>query len=206
LLEIPSAQSGGGTPAAGNRRERDDEAVEDADRPRRSRRRDVRDDEDEDRGGAKPPKKARSKKGLIIGLAVGGGVLLMCCCTGVIGGFVYWFYPDHNPKVTLENYDRLKIGMTYKEVEDILGSGKKVARDDIANKYKANLAGQKEQDRQAWERPISQNRAYHWKNGDNVIFAVLDKPPDQGGKVSYLELIFYTAPNSYTRKEQGRVQ
>jgi predicted Zn finger-like uncharacterized protein len=34
LLEIPSAQSGDGTPAAGNRRERDDEAVEDADRPR----------------------------------------------------------------------------------------------------------------------------------------------------------------------------
>jgi hypothetical protein len=186
----------GSSAAKDRRRDLDDER-------RRPRPRDEDGDEEQ---SAKPPMKAGSKKGLVRSLLPGGGVLLLCCCSGSIGGIVFYFYPENHPRVTSENLEHLKVGMTLKEVEDILGPGKKVTQSDVAYTYKANIGKQKEQDLQAWEGPITQNRAFRWKDGNNVIFVVLDKAGDQGGKVHYMDLIFYSSGDVYSRKELGKLQ
>jgi predicted Zn finger-like uncharacterized protein len=105
-----------------------------------SRSRDEDDDRDEPR--RPQPKKKGMPTGLLVGLCIGVFVLLLGCLGG--GGVLLWMYGPFSNKITAENYQKIKQGMTEAEVKSILGEPTEV-RADRSNMrvlvwhYKGNL-------------------------------------------------------------------
>jgi predicted Zn finger-like uncharacterized protein len=154
---------------------------EDVDEPVAPRRR-RREEDDE----APPPKK-KGKTGLIIGLIAGGvGLLALCCCGVGIGGYFVWpMLSNSNPKVTKDNYSKLRDGMTMTDVEAILGSGRLATPNDVRSAFSANPLNETAVGQ--WTAAIShRGGVYCWKNGGKTILLSFDNPPKQGGKVHAL--------------------
>ena len=127
-----------------NRRARDDE---DDDRPARGKKGRGRDDD-------RPRKRKKGGVPLGVWMALGGvGLLLLVVCVGV-GGYFGVNYFTGGAHVTLDDYGKIKGGMTEAEVTAILGPATNVLQDtkDIqAAAVFGNLRG------------------LQWKNGDNTI-------------------------------------
>ncbi|MGH7171676.1 MAG: outer membrane protein assembly factor BamE domain-containing protein [Gemmataceae bacterium] len=77
------------------------------------------DDERDEPRRPRPKKKGGMPTGLVVGLGIGAFVLLLGCLGG--GGVLLWIYGPFGNKVTQENLDKIKIGMTEAEVKSILG-------------------------------------------------------------------------------------
>lgn len=94
-------------PAVNSRRRRDED--EEDDRPRRRSGYD-----DDDDSPIRRRIKKKSKTGLIVGLSVGGAVLI----AGIVVTLVLVF---GGSKFSVENFNKVKTGMSEKEVVDLLG-------------------------------------------------------------------------------------
>jgi hypothetical protein len=132
--------------------------------------------------------KSGSKKGLIIGLVAGAaGLLLVCCCGGgLVSYLVSSGMSEVNPKVTKENFDRLKEGMPLGDVENILGPGKPATLDDIAFAYRGDEGKNLDYDLDRWGGPVSRGLAYRWKNGNMIVLVAFNKSPREDGRAQLL--------------------
>jgi hypothetical protein len=113
-------------------RSRDDDDWDDDDRPRRKSRR-ARDEDDDDDRPRSTQKKKRKSSGLspLVWIGAGGGALVLI--VGIIV-LVVMLIPSQ-PKITEENIQKIKIGMSQKDVEKIFGSpGKVVSKNQMGGK------------------------------------------------------------------------
>ena len=104
-------------------RSRDDDDWDDDDRPRRKSRR-ARDEDDDDDRPHSTQKKKRKSGGLspLVWIGAGGGALVLIV---VIIVLVVVLIPSQ-PRITEENIQKIKIGMSQKDVEKIFGAPGKV--------------------------------------------------------------------------------
>lgn len=131
----------------------------------------------------RPPARKKSNLGLIIGLVIGlGAVLGVCCCGGGVG--VYFIVkPETNPKLTSENVNRVKLGMTLAEIEAIVDKGKPASLDDVRETFNRDAGGVHAASRGAHEAGVAQGMVYRWKNGNDTSMVILfNGPPASGGK------------------------
>jgi hypothetical protein len=128
------------------------------------------------------------KTGLIIGLVAGAAGLLLVCCCG--GGLVTYsltsLTSEVNPRVTKENFDRLKEGMPLADVENVLGPGKPATTDDIRFAYRGDEGKNLDYDLERWGGPVSRGLAYRWKNGTMIVLVAFNKSPKEDGRVQLL--------------------
>jgi hypothetical protein len=113
-------------------RSRDDDDWDDDDRPRRKSRR-ARDEDDDDDRPRSTQKKKQKSGGLspLVWIGAGGGAILLIV---VIIVLVVVLIPSE-PKLTEENIQKIKIGMSQKDVEKIFGApGKVVSKSQIGGK------------------------------------------------------------------------
>jgi predicted Zn finger-like uncharacterized protein len=150
-----------------SRRRRDDD--EDDDAPRRSRRRRDDDEDDDAPRGSRQRAGAGSYLPLILG--IGGGVALLAVVLVAVvllmGGF--------GSRVTRENFDKVRAGMTEAELTAILGTPRDALKDaqdrlDAIGGIAGGLFGKKLPD---FPKNALNMKALEWRNGNDVIFATM---------------------------------
>lgn len=161
---------------------------DDDDRPRRQR---PRDDD--------APRRPTAKKGgnglMIVLLAVGGVLLLGCAACGGVG---YWLFSKGkdalqevaNARVTTENAEKLREGMTKAEVETVLGPGKPATRGDftlLESNATLTLRRIAEDHEKYWHPWADKGLVHVWRNGPHYILVAYNDPPDSGGKLKGLD-------------------
>jgi hypothetical protein len=114
------------------------------------------------------------------------GLLLLCCCGVSVGTYLLAPGTEVNPKVTKENFDRLREGMPLGDVENVLGPGKPATLDDVRFAYHGDEGKNLEYDLDRWGGAISRGMAYRWRNGNTIILVALNKPPKEDGRAQLL--------------------
>lgn len=75
---------------------------------------------------ARPARRKLRKKGnkALKGVAIAGTVVLGVGLLGLVGFLIFFFWPRVDPaKITTENYDKIRVGMTLSEVRAVIGRG-----------------------------------------------------------------------------------
>jgi hypothetical protein len=139
----------------------------------------------------------KSRKGLYIGLAVAAVLLLSCCCLGSVGGIGAYYFVylagESNPKVTKENFDKLKVDMTLNQIEELLGPGKPTTVDDVKAAFKFKTKAEQDKIMEEHALMIGRGADYRWKNGDETIFVIFKSPAKENGKAGYLVYVKSTS-------------
>ncbi|HZT79950.1 MAG TPA: outer membrane protein assembly factor BamE, partial [Gemmataceae bacterium] len=134
---------------------------------------------------------------LIIGLVVGGVALAGVCCCGVPLG--WYFISNAMSKATKENYDKIQLGMTQSQVEEILGSGKTTNSLAVALFF-AGVSGPNSASQiDHWSKAADQGRVYVWTKSDTTILVSYSSAT--GGKVNG-KVILQSSGGARTVQEQ----
>jgi len=114
-------------------RSRDDDDWDDDDRPRRKSRRARDEDDDDDARPRSTQKKKRKSGGLSPMVWIGAGVGALVLIVVIIVLMVVLI--PSGPKITVENIQKIKTGMSQKDVERIFGApGKVVSKSQMGGK------------------------------------------------------------------------
>jgi hypothetical protein len=95
--------------------------------------------------------------------------------------------PPDKWAVTKDNFVKLRVGMTLKELEDIIGVGEPAVSSHYPWSTSNNRQGK------AWEKAVNENRAFEWKGGEGSdrasIFAGFSEPPSLATKAEALSYV-----------------
>jgi serine/threonine protein kinase len=170
-----------------------------------SRKRQSREAEEEEAGPANKASKGRGP----IGLAVGGAVLCLLC-----GSIIFILRRDgpgqpgdagstekidkpieaNSKKLTRDNFGKLKVGMTQKQLEDILGGGNMALGQEVDAAFFGTAVDEKA--RAVWSIAVKEGKVCIWKGakdngGDTILLAGFGGDPRAGSKVDALCYIYY---------------
>jgi serine/threonine protein kinase len=110
--------------------------------------------------------------------------------------------PPNRWLVSKEAFDVLKVGMTLKEMDEILGSGWQMKTEEISSLL-ARSAGKIGACRQAaWSNAAKQEKVRYWQDGGTQILAAFTDDPAAGGKADVLLLSTPEGFTSYVRLTQ----
>jgi hypothetical protein len=188
-------EMGAGKRPARDREPERDEDEDDRPRPRRRGRDDERDDRPRPR--RRPDAGPPPKKGMGVGtvLAIVGGILLLCC--GGVGAVGYYLFQKgqefvekareqletHNPRVTRQNFETLKVGeSTRADAERLLGNGRVATSDDL-NKVFSRPGPDSRNDINSWSPKVVQNRVLIWQNGEDYLLALFHPNADPDSRL-----------------------
>jgi hypothetical protein len=101
----------------------------------------------------------------------------------VSAGMGFYFFGESNAKLTPENFEAVKKGMTLKEIEDVLGPGKPTTAKDVARSYHFTPHAERLEVVKSHQPYIDAGKDYYWKNGDTTVFVLFDGPASNGGLV-----------------------
>ena len=172
----------------------EDDDLDDGKTPKREKG--ARRDESNDRKSADGrPKKSpvkKKKRSLLLTLGVLSGVLLLGCLS--CGGLGYYAYTEivgeTNENVTAANVDKLKQGMTQKEIEAILGPGKKLDSAEftsITTKVSVSTDQSINEERTKYWAPwVEKGVVYRWRNAKSFVLVTFSQAPESGGKLKGL--------------------
>ena len=104
-------------------------------------------------------------------------------------GFQFAQKPADMWAATKDNFDKLKVGMTLKEVNAILGSGPRITREQMGNVYWGGANGKKleadeEARKAAWEKAVKEQRVHRWEvsrsayHDADILVAFPETPSD----------------------------
>ena len=108
------------------------------------------------------------------------GLVLAILVTAAMG---FYFSGGSNPKVTPENFDAIKKGMTLQEIEALLGPGQPTTAKDVARTYHFTPRDERADVVKSHQPYIDAGKDYFWKNGDTTVFVLFDGPAANGGLV-----------------------
>ena len=143
-------------------------------------------------------------------------LLLSCCCLGGVGGGVALYFgvgpgayylsgreelPGHEGELRLA----LQSGMTLAEIEAKLGPGKPTSMAEVKAVYRACPGG-----KTSWvdvtgiheHARFDRGANYRWRNGDDFIIVLFDKPAKEGGKAGANHLA-QTAAKPLVQQQKG---
>ncbi len=132
---------------------------------------------------------------MIVLLVVGGVLVLGCVACGGVG---YWLFSKGrdaihdvaNSRVTTENAEKLREGMTKAEIEAVLGSGRTATRADFVlldSDATLTLRRIAEDHEKYWHPWADKGLVQVWRNGPHYILVAYNDPPDAGGKLKGLD-------------------
>jgi serine/threonine protein kinase len=122
--------------------------------------------------------------------ATGGKVEVLMSSTYIdLQGFQFAQKPADMWAATKDNFDKLKVGMTLKEVNAILGSGPRITREQMGNVYWGGAKGKKleadeEARKGAWEKAVKEQRVHRWEvsrsayHDADILVAFPETPSD----------------------------
>jgi serine/threonine protein kinase/outer membrane protein assembly factor BamE (lipoprotein component of BamABCDE complex) len=116
------------------------------------------------------------------------------------------YYPLQNPHdkwlVSKESFDKLKLGMTLKEMDEILGLGWEKKPEDFQFGFFGISSGDEfgAPRLAAWRNAAKQEKVRFWQDGDYQILAAFADDPSAGGKVDVVMSSIGTTGRRFAQK------